>query len=191
MANLDLAQLGFLEIGVDPGAIAWDDVHQSHAGQDILAGANIQARDDTGDGCANDGAVFVGLRLFQLGFGGSELGPWAEDLGFVARHLGLGLGLDAHQAGIGGVELDQDIAGLDRLRVIDGDAGDRRRDERGNHDLPGIDIGIVGFNIAPAGQPHDNGNNGNHDEDGCGNQEGHAAEARRSGRVGHGTSGSG
>src|SRR3546814_16372857 len=74
----DLAELAFLVIGVDIGAVDRDDDHDRRAGGDALADLHLPVGNDAVDRRADDRAGEVELRLVEPGRRRRDIGRSEE-----------------------------------------------------------------------------------------------------------------
>ena len=174
LADAQGAQLGLLEIALDPERAAVDQRQHRLAGRDVVAGAQGEVRQEAVGRRGHDGALQVqrrhvagrlGLgqgRLALLDLGQALLGDFAGHqiaeravagqlaAGLGQHHaLGLdrGVGLAQGQGVTLAVDIEQRLAGLDRL-VVDGvDAGDQARNVGSHLYDVGADAAVAGPGI--------------------------------------------
>ena len=105
----DMAQIGFLEIGLDAGSVIFDHRYHRHAGKCHLS--DLQPRDLSGD--AVRGRAYDGAR--QIQFGSRTGGARCSDAGVLSGHLAacceLRAGLGHRGFKAGGINMDQNAAG--------------------------------------------------------------------------------
>jgi hypothetical protein len=66
-ALADIAQLAFLEIGIDIDLRGWHDAHHWLALRHSLTKLDLASGNGSGDGCADRGAIKIELRSLELG----------------------------------------------------------------------------------------------------------------------------
>ena len=75
LADPQVGQLGFLEIGVDPDFGQRTDGHQALAGLHVVAGVDVAPRDHAAD-------LGIDVAIAQIQFGLVEIGSACSQLGF-------------------------------------------------------------------------------------------------------------
>ena len=91
-----------------------------------------------------DGVIEVEAEAARLADSGAGLGLGDGEVGLGLDHGGLGDG-DLHLVGLL-VELDEDVAFMDAVVVIDEDAGNLAGNARGDKGDVAVDVGVVGRN---------------------------------------------